>query len=41
MSNSVSVSTWRKAVGAVVTFLAMLELLREHLIDLVQQEALR
>lgn len=25
-------------VGAVVTFLAMLELLREHLIDLVQQE---
>jgi segregation and condensation protein A len=24
--------------GAVVTFLAMLELLREHLIDLVQQE---
>ena len=26
-------------VGAVVTFLAMLELLREHLIDLVQQEA--
>jgi len=26
-------------LGAVVTFLAMLELLREHLIDLVQQEA--
>jgi segregation and condensation protein A len=25
-------------MGAVVTFLAMLELLREHLIDLVQQE---
>jgi segregation and condensation protein A len=25
-------------LGAVVTFLALLELLREHLVDLVQQE---